>query len=164
MATGIRPNIELAQKIGLRCDHGVLVSDTLQTFDPRVYAIGACVQHRDATHGLATPLDQQVRVCASHLAELGHTRYRGASAMRLDVGGVEVFSIGDFVGGEGAEDLVYRDTRRGVYKRLVLRENRVLGAVLYGDVRDGNWYFDLIRNRTDVSAQRDRLLFGPDAG
>src|SRR5581483_11202828 len=79
MAAGIRPNIALAAKIGLRCEHGVLVSDTLQTFDPRIYAVGACVQHRNATFGLATPLDQQIRVCASHLAELGHSRYRSVT-------------------------------------------------------------------------------------
>lgn len=164
MAAGIRPNIALAAKIGLRCEHGVLVSDTLQTFDPRIYAVGACVQHRNATFGLATPLEQQIRVCASHLAELGHSRYRSALAARkLSISGIEACSAGDIVGGDGSEDLVYRDTRRGVYKRLVVKDSRVIGAVLYGDVRDANWYFDLIRNRTDVCAQRDRLLFGPDA-
>jgi NAD(P)H-dependent nitrite reductase small subunit len=164
MAAGIRPNIELAQKIGLRCEQGVLVNDTLQTFDPRIYAVGACVQHRHITHGLATPLEEQVRVCASQLAELGHSRYRGVGAARLAVSGVDLYSAGDIVGGEGTEDLVYRDTRRGVYKRLVVTQNRVTGVVLYGDTRDANWYFDLIRNRTDVSGKRDRLLFGPDAG
>jgi NAD(P)H-dependent nitrite reductase small subunit len=165
MAAGIRPNIELAHRIGLRCEQGILISDTLQTFDPRVYAVGACVQHRNATHGLATPIEQQVRVCASQLAELGHSRYEFTTAhAQLKVSGIDVYSAGDFVGGEGTEDLVYRDTRRGVYKRLVVKANRVLGAVLYGDTRDGNWYFDLIRNRTDIGGRRDRLLFGPDAG
>lgn len=164
IAAGLRPEIALAQKIGLRCERGVLVSDTLQTFDPRIYAVGACVQHRNATYGLATPLAQQVRTCASQLAELGHSRYPGTSAgtARLKVSGIDLYSAGDFIGEPGSEDLVYRDTRRGVYKRLVLKGNRVTGAVLYGDVRDANWYFELIRNATDVGAQRDRLLFGPD--
>jgi nitrite reductase (NADH) large subunit len=161
MAIGIRPNIELAQRMGLRCERGVLVNDTLQTFDPRIYAVGECVQHRNATYGLVAPLWEQAVVCAGHLARLGHSRYAGSvTATKLKVTGIELFSAGDFIGGEGTEDLVYRDSRRGVYKRLVLKQGRVVGAVLYGDVRDGNWYFDLIRKGADVSGVRNRLLFG----
>jgi nitrite reductase (NADH) large subunit len=162
MAVGIRPNIELAQKIGLRCDRGVLVNDTLQTFDPCIYAVGECVQHRNATYGLVNPLWEQASVCASHLAEMGHGRYAGSlTSTKLKVTGIDLYSAGDFIGGEDTEDLVFRDSRRGIYKRLLLRRNRIQGVVLYGDTRDGNWYFELIRKGIDVGAVRDKLLFGP---
>lgn len=161
MAVGIRPNMALAQKIGLRCDRGVVVDDTLQTFDPRIYAVGECVQHRNATYGLVAPLWEQARVCATHLAQLGYARYQGSlTSTQLKVTGIDLFSAGDFAGGEGSEELVMRDPRRGVYKRLVLKNNRVIGAVLYGDVKDGGWYFDLIQKKTDITAYRNKLLFG----
>jgi nitrite reductase (NADH) large subunit len=161
MAVGIRPSIRLAQAAGLRCARGVLVNDTLQTFDPRVYAVGECVQHRNATYGLVAPLWEQARVCAQHLAQQGHGRYTGSLlATQLKVSGVEVFSAGDFSGGEGVDELVLRDPRRGVYKRLLLRDNRIVGSVLYGDARDGNWYFELMAQGRDVTPLRDRLLFG----
>ncbi len=161
MAVGIRPNIELAKNSGLRCDRGVVVDDTMQTFDPRIYAVGECVQHRNRTYGLVDPLWGQAYVCAAQLAERGHMRYRGSQlATQLKVGGVEVFSAGDFEGGDGAEDLVLRDPQRGVYKRLILKDNRVKGAVLYGDARDGAWYFELISENRDISTIRNRLLFG----
>jgi nitrite reductase (NADH) large subunit len=161
MAVGIRPNTALAQKISLRCDRGVVVDDTMQTFDPRIYAVGECVQHRNVTYGLVAPLWEQASVCATHLAQLGYARYNGSLAStQLKVTGIDLFSAGDFAGGEDSEELVMRDARRGVYKRLVLKNNCVIGAVLYGDVKDGGWYFDLIQKKTDVSAFRKKLLFG----
>jgi nitrite reductase (NADH) large subunit len=161
MAIGIKPNTELAQKAGLHCERGVVVNDTMQTFDPRVYAVGECVQHRKTTYGLVAPLWDQARVCATHLAEMGIGRYEGTTlSTRLKVTGIDVFSAGDFVGGEGTEDLVFRDPRRAIYKRLVLKNNRIRGVVLYGDVKDGNWYFDLMTSATDIGPFRDKLLFG----
>ncbi|MBC7860015.1 MAG: NAD(P)/FAD-dependent oxidoreductase, partial [Burkholderiaceae bacterium] len=125
------------------------------------YAVGECVQHRRATFGLVAPIWDQARVCGAHLAGSGHRRYvQQATATKLKVTGVDLYSVGDFVGGEGSEDLVLRDPRRGIYKRLVLQGDKVAGAVLYGDVRDGPWYFDLIQKRTDISAMRNHLLFG----
>jgi nitrite reductase (NADH) large subunit len=161
MTVGVRPNIELAQQAGLHCERGIVVDDTLQTYDPRVYAVGECVQHRMVTFGLVAPIWDQARVCGAHLAGAGHRRYvQRATATRLKVTGVDLYSAGDFLGGPSTEDLVLRDPRRGVYKRLVLEHNRVIGAVLYGDVKDGAWYFDLIQNRTDISHLRSQLLFG----
>jgi nitrite reductase (NADH) large subunit len=161
MAVGIKPNIELAQKIGLHCERGIVVDDTLQTFDPCIYAVGECVQHRRNTFGLVAPIWDQARVCAIHLAGLGHRRYvQATTSTRLKVTGIDLFSAGDFIGGKDSDDLLFRDPRRGVYKRLVVRDNRLMGVVLYGDVKDGNWYFDLIQNRTDISINRDRLVFG----
>jgi len=161
MTAGVRPNIDLAKSCGLHCDKAIIVDDTLQTYDPRIYAVGECVQHRKALFGLVAPIWDQARVCATHLAGVGHSRYiQQATATKLKVTGVDLYSAGDFIGDADSEDLVLRDPRRGVYKRLVLKHNRIVGAVLYGDVKDGPWYFDLIQNKADVTALRSRLLFG----
>ena len=161
MTAGVRPNIDLAKQAGLHCERAIVVDDTLQTYDPRVYAVGECVQHRTATFGLVAPIWDQARVCGAHLAGAGHRRYvQRATATKLKVTGVELYSAGDFIGGPDSEDLVLRDPRRGVYKRLVIEDNRVVGAVLYGDVKEGAWYFELIQNRTDISSLRSQLLFG----
>lgn len=164
MAAGIRPNIELARAAGLRCDRGVLVNDTLQTFDPCVYAVGECVQHRNATYGLVAPLYEQASVCATHLAEHGVGRYRGSMlSTHLKVTGIDLFSAGDFLGGPGSEALVMRDAKRGIYKRIVIENNKLRGAVLYGDTRDGAWYCALMNEGRDVGALRDKLIFGEAA-
>lgn len=162
MAVGIRPNFDLARSAGLHCERAVVVDDTLQTLsDPRVYAVGECVQHRKATYGLVAPLWEQARVCAAHLAGLGHQRYPGSvTSTKLKVTGIDLFSAGDFIGGADTEDLVFRDPRRGVYKRLVLKGHHLVGAVLYGEVRDGPWYFELMQKRVDVTPFRARLAFG----
>ncbi|MFI4884695.1 MAG: nitrite reductase small subunit NirD [Steroidobacterales bacterium] len=163
MAAGIRPNIELASRAGLRCERGVLVDDTLQTFDPSIYAVGECVQHRNTVFGLVAPLWEQARVCAAHLAEVGVRRYRGSlTATQLKVTGIEVYSAGDLSESEGCESLVMRDHRRGIYKRLVVRNDRLQGAVLYGDASLGAWYFELIVSGADISRFREQLLFGPN--
>ncbi|WP_082190249.1 NAD(P)/FAD-dependent oxidoreductase [Frateuria defendens] len=161
MAVGVHPDAALAKASGIHCERGIVVDDTLQTYDPLVYAVGECVQHRKATFGLVAPAWEQARVCAAHLARFGHRHYRaGENATRLKVTGIDLYSAGDFIGGAGTEDLVLRDPRRGIYKRLVLKENRLVGAVLYGDAKDGGWYFELIQNGTDIAPWRDRLLFG----
>jgi len=163
MATGVRPNVELASRAGLRCERGILVDDTLQTFDPSIYAVGECVQHRNRTFGLVAPLWEQARVCAIHLAELGVSRYRGTlPATQLKVAGIELYSAGEFAGGQGAEALVLQDHRNGIYKRLVIQDNRLRGAVLYGDAKHGSWYFELMSAGRDIGGMRDRLLFGPE--
>jgi nitrite reductase (NADH) large subunit len=161
MAVGVRPNVDLARKAGLQCGRGVLVTDTMQTFDPSIYAVGECVQHRDSTFGLVAPLWEQARVCAAHLAEFGAACYAGSVvATQLKVTGIELYSVGDFLGGDGTESIVLRDPKRGLYKRVVIRDNKILGAVLYGDARDGAWYSELMAEGRDITALRDRLLFG----
>ena len=161
MAVGIRANYALAEKIGLHCERGVVVNDTMQTFDPRVYAVGECVQHRGQTYGLVAPLFEQAKVCANHLAHIGIARYEGSvTSTKLKVTGIDLFSAGDFVGDDTTEDLVLQDPGRGVYKKVVLKDNRIKGAVMYGDTIDGTWYFELMRDNTDVSGFRDNLLFG----
>jgi NAD(P)H-dependent nitrite reductase small subunit len=164
MAVGVRPNIELARKAYLACDRGILVDDTLQTFDPAIYAVGECVQHRRQTFGLVAPLWEQARICAQHIAEIGVSRFSGAvNATQLKVSGIEVFSAGDFAEGAHRESLVLSDRRRGVYKRIVLEGNKICGAVLFGDTREAAKLRDLIADKTDIGAIRDQLLFDSPA-
>lgn len=161
MAVGIRPNIELAKKVGLHCERGVVVNDTLQTYDPRVYAVGECVQHRGETYGLVAPLFEQAKVCANHLAHLGFARYEGSvTSTKLKVTGIDLFSAGNFQGDDSTDEMVLQDPGRGVYKKVVIKDNRIQGAVMYGDTIDGAWYFQLMRDGTDISGFRDNLLFG----
>ena len=161
MAVGIRPNVSLVKASGIHCERGVVVNDTMQTYDPRVYAVGECVQHRGQCYGLVAPLWEQARVCANHLAHFGISRYQGSvTSTKLKVTGIDVFSAGEFGGGPGCDEIVLRDQARGVYKKLVVKDNRVKGAVLYGDTIDGSWYFQLLRESTDIGAFRDSILFG----
>ena len=147
------PNIDLAKKAYLACDRGILVDDTLQTYDPAIYAVGECVQHRRQTFGLVAPLWEQARICAQHIAEIGVSRFSGAiNATQLKVSGIEVFSAGDFSEQPNRESLVLSDKRRGIYKRVVLEGNKVCGAVLFGDVREASRLRDLIADRTDIGA------------
>ncbi|MES9896237.1 MAG: nitrite reductase large subunit NirB [Candidatus Thiodiazotropha endolucinida] len=161
MAVGIRPNIDLAKTSGIHCERGILVSDTMQTFDPSIYAVGECVQHRDVCYGLVAPLFEQAKVCANHLANLGYGRYEGSvTSSKLKVTGIELFSAGNFLGDDDSDDIIYRDPGAGVYKKLVIKDGRIDGAVLYGDTIDGAWYFQLMREGTNISSLRDNLLFG----
>jgi nitrite reductase (NADH) large subunit len=161
MAAGIRPNTDLAKAAGLHCNRGVVVDDTLQTYDPRIYAVGECAEHRGTAYGLVAPLFEQAKVCANHLAGYGIGRYGGSVvSTKLKVTGIDVFSAGDFSGGEQTEDIVLYDKQGGVYKKIVIRDNRVVGSVLYGDTVDGAWYFQLMKDRQDIHEIRDHLMFG----
>ncbi|MCP5142506.1 MAG: NAD(P)/FAD-dependent oxidoreductase [Chromatiales bacterium] len=161
MAVGIRPNIALAKAAGIHCERGIVVNDTMQTFDPRIWAVGECVQHRNQCYGLVAPLFEQAKVAANHLCEHGVARYEGSvTSTKLKVTGIDLFSAGEFNEQDGDETLVLQDPSQGMYKKLVLRDNRVKGAVMYGDTMDGSWYFQLLREGTDVSAFRKTILFG----
>ena len=166
MAVGIRPNTTLAQSAGLRCSErpgGILVNDTMQTYDPRIYSVGECVNHRGSAYGLVAPLFEMAKVCATHLAQFGIGRYIGSvTSTKLKVTGIDLFSAGDFSGGEDTEEITLSDPIGGVYKKLVLRENKLIGACLYGDTVDGAWYFSLLREGKDVGEIRDHLMFGED--
>ncbi|MBN8760152.1 MAG: nitrite reductase large subunit [Thiobacillus sp. 65-69] len=164
MAAGIRPNTALAESAGLHCNRGIVVTDTLQTVtDPRIYSIGECAAHRGIAYGLVAPLFEQAKVCANHLAHYGIGRYEGSvTSTKLKVTGIDLFSAGDFMGGEGTESILYSDPIGGVYKKLVLKDNRLVGGVMYGDTVDGAWYFSLLRDGKDVTELRDHLMFGQD--
>jgi nitrite reductase (NADH) large subunit len=161
MAVGIRPNTALAASCGLHVERGIVVNDTLQTYDPRIYAVGECVAHRGIAYGLVAPLFEQAKVAANHLAQLGIGRYQGSvTSTKLKVTGIDLFSAGDFVGNETTEDITLSDPIGGVYKKLVIKNNQLVGACLYGDTVDGAWYFKLLREGTDISSLRDSLMFG----
>ena len=161
MAVGIRPNMELAESVGLHCERGVVVNDTMQTYDPKIYAVGECVQHRGDTYGLVAPLFEQAKVCANHLAKMGIARYEGSvTSTKLKVTGIDLFSAGDFIGDDTTEDIVMQDAARGIYKKVVLKDNKIQGAVMYGDTVDGAWYFQLMRDGTDTSDFRTTLMLG----
>jgi nitrite reductase (NADH) large subunit len=161
MAVGIRPNTALAASCGLHVERGIVVNDTLQTYDPRIYAVGECVAHRGIAYGLVAPLFEQAKVAANHLAQLGIGRYQGSvTSTKLKVTGIDLFSAGDFVGNDTTEDITLSDPIGGVYKKLVIKNNQLVGACLYGDTVDGAWYFKLLREGTDITSFRDSLMFG----
>lgn len=160
MAVGIRPSVALARDAGLAVGRGIQVDDHMVTSDPAVLAVGECVEHDGQVYGLVAPLWDMCRSLADGLVEKP-SGYRGSvTSTKLKVSGIDVFSAGDFSGGDGCEDIVLRDASRGVYKRVIVKDDRIVGAVLYGDTADGNWYFDLLKKQEDVSDLRDLLIFG----
>ena len=162
-AVGIRPNITLAQSAGLRCNRGILVNDTMQTFDPSIYAVGECIEHRNQTFGLVEPLWGQAFICATHLAEHGSLTFKSPTVpTQLKVSGVDVFSAGNFEPKEDYEDIILNDEKRQIYKRIIIQKDKVIGAVLFGDTEDGMWYAELIADQTPISTFRNKLLFGKD--
>ncbi|MBI5563144.1 MAG: NAD(P)/FAD-dependent oxidoreductase [Deltaproteobacteria bacterium] len=163
VSIGIRPNIELAASSGVYCERGVVVSDTMQTFDPAVYAVGECVQHRGETFGLVGPVFEQARVIANHLAGDSRLVFRSRPvSARLKVPGIDLYSAGD-VGGPGGDTIEYIDRSARVYKKAVLRDGRVAGVVMYGDSAIGPRLYASLIDGEDVSHRRGALLFG-DAG
>ncbi|ROH87173.1 NAD(P)/FAD-dependent oxidoreductase [Pseudomethylobacillus aquaticus] len=164
MAVGIRPNYALAESAGIYCNRGIVVNDTMQTYDPRVYAVGECVAHRGISYGLVAPLFEMAKVCATHLANFGIGRYVGSvTSTKLKVTGIDLFSAGDFSGGEDTEEIVLHDAVGGVYKKLIIKDDKIIGSVLYGDTTDGSWYFQLLRDKKPIHEIRDHLMFGQDS-
>jgi nitrite reductase (NADH) large subunit len=163
MAVGIRPNAALARQIGLECHRGVVVDDQLRTSDASIFAVGECIEHRGQTFGLVAPIWDMAKVCADTLTGVARSAYvAAATGTRLKVTGIDMFSAGDFAPGEGREEVVFRDPARGVYRRLVLQNDRLIGAVLYGDAKDGGWYFGLLKEAQPLGDLRDTLIFGQD--
>ena len=162
MAVGIRPNTALAESMRLHVDRGIVVGDTMQTTtDPRIYAVGECAAHRGIAYGLVAPLFEQGRVAANHLAEFGIGRYLGSqTSTKLKVTGIDLFSAGDFMGGAGTEEIVMSDPGAGQYKKLVLKDDKLVGACLYGNTVDGSWYFQLLREGRSVAELRSSLMLG----
>ncbi|MEL6681634.1 MAG: nitrite reductase large subunit NirB, partial [Pseudomonadota bacterium] len=161
MAVGIRPNVQLAQEAGLAVGKGIHVDDQMVTSDPDILAVGECVEHDGAIFGLVAPLYDQAKVVAKTLMGETDTFVQKELSTKLKVTGCDLFSAGDFADGEGREDIVFRDPARGVYRRLIIENNVVIGAVMYGDTADSNWFFGLIKDKTDIAEMRDTLIFGP---
>ncbi len=169
MAVGIRPNTALAESMNLHCNKGIVVTDTLQTVtDARIYSVGECAAHRGIAYGLVAPLFEQAKVAANHLALFGIGRYTGSlTSTKLKVTGIDLFSAGDFMGASsgrpedaGTEEIIMSDPFGGVYKKLVIKDDKLIGACLYGDTVDGSYYFKLLRDGRSVADIRDKLMFG----
>ncbi|MEP3345766.1 MAG: nitrite reductase large subunit NirB [Litoreibacter sp.] len=161
MAVGIRPSTALAKEAGLATGRGIHVDDQMLTSAEDVFAVGECVEHDGAVFGLVAPLYDQAKVLSQTLLGEEAAFVQKTLSTKLKVTGCDLFSAGDFAEGEGREDIVFRDPSRGVYKRLVIEGNKLVGAVMYGDVADGNWFFQLIKDETDIDEMREMLIFGP---
>ncbi len=161
MAVGIRPSVALAQECGLAVGRGIHVDDQMMTSAEDIYAVGECVEHNGDIFGLVAPLFDQAKVLAKVLQGEDAAFVNREVSTKLKVTGCDLFSAGDFAEGDDREDIVFRDPARGVYKRLVLQDNKIIGAVMYGDTADGSWFYGMIKDGTDVSDMRDTLIFGP---
>src|SRR6201991_3072182 len=159
-AAGIRPNVSLAKEAGIPVNRGVVVDDHLQTGSSDIFALGECAEHRGTCYGLVEPAYEQARVLARHLAGASAAYHGSVVSSNLKVSGVGVFSAGDFMGSEGSESIVLSDFRHGTYRKLVIAEGRLTGAVLVGETGDALWYLDMIRNRQSVAAIRSDMMFG----
>lgn len=161
MAIGVRPRVELARGAGLEVARGIVVDDALRTSAPGIYALGECAEHQGICHGLVAPLYEMATALARHLVG-DDVRYAPSPTVtRLKVTGIDLFSAGDFVGGPDSEEIVLRDPHLGHYTRLVVRDERLVGAVLYGDTADAPFFADLIQSGRSIAAIRDTLIFGP---
>jgi nitrite reductase (NADH) large subunit len=159
-AAGIRPNVALAKEAGVPVNRGIVVDDQICTGIENVYALGECAEHRGTCYGLVEPAYEQAKVLAAHLAGNPIDYAGSVVATNLKVSGVSVFSAGDFLAAEGGETLVFNDERRGTYKKLVVADGRLTGAVLVGDTQDALWYLDLIRTMTPIETIRSDMMFG----
>ncbi|PHR94036.1 MAG: nitrite reductase large subunit [Robiginitomaculum sp.] len=161
MAVGIRPNMHLAQEFGIKCERGILVDDNMQTSDPNVFSVGECIQFENYTYGLVAPLYDQAKVLGRRLSGLeGDPFKHSETATKLKVTGVNLFSAGDFASGDDRHEIVLRDAAQGVYKRLVLKDDKIIGVVLYGETADGPWFYQMLKEGKDISEMRDHLIFG----
>ena len=161
MAVGIRPETRLAVDAHLEVERGIVVDDALRSSDPHIFALGECVEHRGQLFGLVAPLYDQARVLAKTLLDQAAEFRPIETATKLKVTGCDLFSAGDFAEGQGREDIVFRDPGRGIYKRLVLEGDRIIGVVMYGDTSDGSWFYGLMKDKADISDLRETLIFGP---
>lgn len=164
MTVGVRPNIALAQQVGITCERGILVDNQMRTHTPDVYAIGECVQFDNQLFGLVAPVYEQANILLHTLNEQPDSTSPVFSiqptATKLKVSGVALFSAGDIDVSHDCEQLIYQDPSHSIYQKITVKDNRILSAVLYGDVQEGSWFFELIQNQQDISAIKDKLLFG----
>jgi nitrite reductase (NADH) large subunit len=161
MAVGIRPCVGVAKTAGLNVSKGVVVDDQMLTSDPNIYALGECVEHKGALFGLVAPLYDQAEVLAQTLCGTDAVFTPKQLSTKLKVTGCDLFSAGDFAEADDRQSIVFHDVTRAIYKRLVIKDNRLIGAVIYGDTSDGAWFYKHITDGTDIAPLRDQLIFGP---
>lgn len=161
MAVGIRPNVGLAKEAGLEVNRGIITDDRMQTSDPDIFALGECVEVDGRVYGLVAPLYEMAKVMAAKLAGADDRRFvHSDTPTKLKVTGIDLYSIGDFADGEDREEIILRDAAAGIYKRVILQDNRIIGTVLFGETADGAWFNDLKKKEVDISEMRDTLIFG----
>ncbi len=164
MAVGIRPSVALARDCGIAVNRGIVVGPDMRSSDPDIYALGECAEAQGQCFGLVAPLYEMANVVAANLrGDLDASFNPSATATKLKVTGINLFSAGDFEEGEGKQEIVLRDAARGVYRRLAIKDDRLIGVVLYGDVSHGAWLFDLLKRRVDIAELRETMMFGPEA-
>ncbi len=164
MAVGIRPNAALAREAGLTVNRGIVVGRDMRTSDPSIFALGECAEAHGQCFGLVAPLYDMATIVAAQLAGDARASFNpSATATKLKVTGIQLFSAGDFADGADREEIVLRDAARGVYRRLVVKDGKLVGVVLYGDVSHGAWLFDLLKRGADIADVRETMMFGPGA-
>lgn len=161
MAAGIRPETRLGTDAGLHTERGIIVDDQMQTTDPDIYAVGECVEHNDTVYGLVAPLYDMAKVLACTLVNKTAAFKAPEVSTKLKVTGVDLFSVGDF--GDKHEEIVFRDPGLGVYKRITLSNDRIVGLVMYGDTNDSSWFFAKLKSAEDISEIRGSLIYGSAA-
>ena len=161
MAAGIRPETRLATDAGIHIERGIVVNDAMVTSDPDILALGECVEHDNIVYGLVAPLYDMAKVLARTLIGEAASFEAPAVSTKLKVTGVDLFSVGEFDEADDREEIIFRDPARGVYKRITLRENRIIGVVMYGDTSDSSWFFALLKTKEDIGPIRETLIFGP---
>jgi nitrite reductase (NADH) large subunit len=162
-AAGVRPNTALAKEAGIAVNRGIIVDDQLQTGAEGIFALGECAEHRGICYGLVEPAYEQARTLALHLAGRNAAYQGSVVATNLKVSGVSVFSAGEFLGTDRSEAIVLSDLRHGTYRKLVVEDGRLIGAVLVGDTAEALWYLELIRNRESIASVRKDMMFGRPA-
>jgi nitrite reductase (NADH) large subunit len=161
MASGVRPSVDLARDAGLEVNRGILVDAGMRTSDADILAIGECAEVGGHVYGVVAPLYEMARVAAAQLCGDGVAGFvHNDTPTKLKVTGIELFSLGDSVDDEDRQEIVLRDAAAGVYKRLMIKDNRIIGAVLFGETSDGAWFNDLKNKEVDISGMRETLIFG----
>lgn len=163
-ATGITPNIKLAQEASLDIKKAIVVDDYLQTSDENIFAIGECTEHHGKIYGLVPPIYEQAKICAMKLAGVDSDGYQGSTvSTRLKVSGISLFSAGDYLGDDTTEELIDLNEKEDSYKKLVILDNKIIGIILYGDTIDASWYLKLLKEKTDIREFRTKILQGKAA-
>ena len=161
MAVGIKPNAGIAKNAGLTVNRGIVVTPDMRSSDPDIFALGECAEASGQVFGLVAPLYEMANVIAAQLTGDASASFTpSATATKLKVTGISLFSAGDFAEAPDREEIVLRDAARSVYKRLVLKDDKLVGVVMYGETSDGAWFFDMLKRGTDIGELRDTLIFG----
>ncbi|WP_332697984.1 nitrite reductase large subunit NirB [Halalkalibacter lacteus] len=159
MAVGVRPNVQVAKDSGIETNRAILVNDYLQTSEPDIYAVGECVEHRGMVYGLVKPLYEQGKILAQHICGIEANGYQGSTlSTQLKISGVDVFSVGEFQGDETTKTITQYDELANTYKKIILKEDKVIGSVLYGDTKAGNKLLEMISKQKVITDEEKMMI------